>query len=109
MPDFTMKAFDRRPSIQATLSAGGDPVDLSAALSVKFIMVNGTGTVVVNSPATIATADQGIVRYDWAAGDTATPGLYTAEWEVTWSVGVKQTYPTLTYHSISIIADLNAA
>lgn len=109
MADFTIKAHDRRPSIQANLSAAGAAVDLTTALSVKFIMANSTGTVVVNTTAVIVTANQGVVRYDWGATDTATPGAYTAEWEVTWSAGIKQTYPTAAYHSISIVADLDNA
>jgi hypothetical protein len=109
MADFTLKAHDRRPSIQATLSSGGTAVDLTGVLSVKFIMANSTGTVVVNTAATIVTANQGIVRYDWGATDTATPGNYTAEWEVTISTGIKQTYPTTSFHSIQIVADLDNA
>lgn len=109
MADFTIKAHDRRPSIQATLSSGGSAVDLSSALSAKFIMANGSGTVVVNTAATIASPSQGVVRYDWGATDTATPGNYTAEWEVTWATGIKQTYPTASYHTIAILADLDNA
>jgi hypothetical protein len=107
MADFTIKAHDRRPSIQATLSTAGTAVDLTTAVSVKFIMANASNTVVVNTTAVIVTASQGVVRYDWGATDTATPGNYTAEWEVTWSAGIKQTFPTAAYHSIAIIADLD--
>jgi hypothetical protein len=108
MADFTLKAHDRRPSIQATLSQGGAAVDLTTAVSVKFIMVNKAGgTVKVNTTAVIVTASQGVVRYDWGATDTDTPGSYSAEWEVTWSAGIKQTFPTAAYHSIAIIADLD--
>lgn len=103
--DFTMKANDRLPSIQATLSA-----DLTTATSVKFIMKTITGnTVKVNATATIVTPSTGIVRYDWLAVDTATPGSYQAEWEVTWTGGKKQTFPTLTYHTVDILADLDGA
>lgn len=110
MPDFTLKAHDRRPSIQATLTQGGTAVDLTSALSVKFIMAaTPSGTVTVNTTATILTAASGIVKYDWGATDTATPGNYLAEWEVTWATGIKQTFPTLTTHTISILADLDGA
>lgn len=103
--DFTLKANDRLPSIQATLSA-----DLTTATSVKFIMKTATGnTVKVNTVATIVTPATGVVRYDWAAVDTATPGDYIAEWEVTWTGGKKQTFPTLNYHTVSILADLDGA
>jgi hypothetical protein len=103
--DFTIKANDRLPSIQATLSA-----DLTTATSVKFIMKTiAGGTIKVNTTATIVTPASGVVRYDWLAIDTATPGSYQAEWEVTWTGGKKQTFPTLTYHTVDILADLDGA
>jgi hypothetical protein len=103
--DFTIKANDRLPSIQATLSA-----DLTTATGVNFIMKSVQGnTIKVNAAATIVTPASGVVRYDWIAVDTATPGSYQAEWQVTWTGGKKQTFPTLTYHSIDVLADLDGA
>ena len=103
--DFTIKAHDRLPSIQATLSA-----DLTTATGVKFIMKSIQGnTVKVNATATVVTPASGVVRYDWIAADTDTPGSYQAEWQVTWSAGKTQTFPTLTYHSIDVLADLDGA
>jgi hypothetical protein len=103
--DFTIKSNDRLPSIQATLSA-----DLTTATSVKFIMKTATGnTVRVNAAATIVSAASGVVRYDWLAVDTAVPGSYLAEWEVLWAGGKKQSFPTLTFHSIDVLADLDGA
>jgi hypothetical protein len=103
--DFTIKANDRLPSIQATLSA-----DLTTATGVNFIMKSVQGnTIKVNAAATIVTPASGVVRYDWIAADTATPGSYQAEWQVTWTGGKKQTFPTLTYHSIDVLADLDGA
>jgi hypothetical protein len=103
--DFTIKANDRLPAIQATLSA-----DLTTATGVKFIMKTATGsTIKVNSTAIIVTPASGVVRYDWLAVDTDTPGKYLAEWEVTWTGGKKQTFPTLTFHAIDVLADLDGA
>jgi hypothetical protein len=105
--DFTIKANDRLPSIQATLSA-----DLSAAgTTCKFIMKTATGnTIKVNAAAVIvSTGATSVVRYDWLAVDTAVPGSYLGEWEVTFSGGKKQTFPTLTFHSIEVLADLDGA
>lgn len=111
MADFSIKANDRLPSIQATLSSGGTPVNLTTATSVEFIMKTAPpgNTIKVNAVASIVTAASGVVRYDWAAVDTATPGSYIAEWEVTWTGGKKQTFPTLTFHSIDVLADLDGS
>lgn len=103
--DFTIKAFDRLPSIQATLSA-----DLTTAVSVNFIMKATQGnTVKVNATAVVVTPASGVVRYDWATGDTDTPGSYLAEWEVHWPSSKTQTFPTASYHTIDVLADLDGA
>lgn len=116
--DFTIKSNDRLPSIQATLSA-----DLTTATGVKFIMKTATGnTIKVNATAVIVssaapvfnsagvlTSGGSVCRYDWLAIDTAVPGSYLGEWEVTFTGGKKQSFPTLTFHSIDVLADLDGA
>ena len=106
MADFTIKANDRLPSIKATLSA-----DLTTALGVDFIMRAKTGSVTpkVNAAAVIEDAANGVVRYDWLAVDTNTPGEYQAEWEVHWPGPKTQTFPTTSYHTIAVLADLDEA
>lgn len=110
MADFAIKAHDRLPAIRAQLLSASDeqPVDLTAAQQVRFIMVTQARAVIVNAVAVIeAPATLGIVRYDWIAADTATAGSYLGEWEVTWTGGKKQTFPTATYHTIDVLADLD--
>lgn len=107
---FKLKAHDRRPSIQTTLSlAGVGPVDLTGA-TVTFIMraKASTGAPAVNAPAVIVDAANGVVRFDWRLGDTATPGDYQAEWQVVQG-GLAQTFPTDAYDDITIYADLDSA
>lgn len=109
MADWTMKSGDRLPSIRATLSSNGAPVDLTLASGVSFIMrMIGASLPTVNTPAVVVDPASGLVRYDWAINDTSVPGQYQAEWEVTWPDGKLQTFPTLTYHSVDILDDLDS-
>lgn len=109
MSDFTMKANDTLPSIAATLSREDDPQELNlTGATVHFVMRgSNAASAKLDKLATIVNAEAGQVRYDWAGGDTQVPGEYRAEWEVTFSDGSRQTFPTRTYHTISILADLN--
>ena len=111
MADFSIKSNDRLPVIKATLNTAGAPVNLTGATKVDFIMRSKgpTGSLKVNSPAVVVDPTGGIVRYDWAVGDTDTPGNYEAEWEVTWGDGKPQTFPTTSYHDIEVRADLDSA
>lgn len=125
--DFEMQRHDRLPSIQATLNA-----DLTGATSVNFIMrkassdyvpdftaattVNAAAVKVSSAPwepdPTLPAGGTGgsDVRYDWLAIDTATAGYYVGQWQVIWTAGSKpQSFPTKTYHTILIRADLDDA
>jgi len=105
--DFTIKAHDTEPSIQATLSSGGSPINLVGA-TVKFIMADkATGAVKVNAAAVIVDAAAGIVRYDWLSTDSATAASYQAEWQITDSGGGIRTVPTTTYITVDVLADLD--
>lgn len=109
MADFTMKANDRAPSIEATLGFAGttDVPDLTGA-TVDFIMSKtDAATPKVNAPAVIVDAATGRVRYDWAVGDTDETGVFKGEWQVTYADGKPQTFPTTSYHEIEILTDLD--
>ena len=110
MPDLTIKAHDRLPSIAATLvDAAGAPVDITGS-TVTFIMATATsGTIKVNAAAVIVSGTGGQVRYDWLAADTSTPGSYNAEWQVTFGSGKKQTFPSDGYNTVTVFADLDGA
>lgn len=120
MADFTIKAFDTLPLIEATLGYGAPAVqadldDLATALAdpatkVTFIMrKTGDPTPKVNAEAEITDAAARKVRYSWLAANTDAPGVYQAEWEVVFADGRVRTFPTGSYHSIDVLADLDGA
>lgn len=104
MPDRILKQHDLFPSLQATLSDDNGPIDLSTATGVKLLM--RTGGTLVSGACTIVDARNGIVRYDWARGDTDTVGEYNVEFEITWPTALPETVPNDGYNSIEIQADL---
>lgn len=119
MADFTIKANDRLPIIEATLGLGSpatqaDLDDLATALAdvatkVSFIMrKTNDPTPKIDELAEVVDAPSRKVRYQWADGDTDTPGTYQAEWEVVFPDGRARTFPTTAYHSIDILADLDS-
>jgi hypothetical protein len=119
-PDFAIKAHDRLPVIRAQLMSDEDVpeiINLTGNLGIKFIMREADvdwnplpGLPVIEAAATVVVPlTEGIVEYAWDDGDTAVPGRYVAEWEVVFSNGKAQTFPTTSYHTIEIPADLNDA
>lgn len=99
MADFTIKRNDTRPvlEVQLTDTVNGvtTPIDLTAATGVKLLMrTQGgqTGTA-VNSACTFIDRPTGWIRYTWISADTATAGLYWAEFQITWTDGGVETVP----------------
>ncbi|MCA1571918.1 MAG: hypothetical protein LC798_16725 [Chloroflexi bacterium] len=96
MSDFVMRVGDRLPAILSTLTDGaGTPLDLTEALSVRFIMraMDGVAPILDAAADVIGDPPLGQVRYSWAAGDTAVAGAYFAEWQVTFSDSRRLTVP----------------
>jgi len=96
MSDIVMKQNDRRPYLDCVLQDRDGPVDLTGE-TVRFVMRSSDGTVVIDqtstgSAVTVTDSTAGAVRYAWRAGDTATPGAYLAEWELT-AGGERETFP----------------
>ena len=108
MATFIMKQNDTSPSIEATLTdINGTAINLADA-SVQFHMKNLTNSeVVVDEAASIVTAASGIVRYDWQAADTAKAGIYSCEFEVTYSDASIETFPNDEQIIVSIEGELN--
>jgi len=104
---FYIKQNDTSPAMLATLQdANGDAVDITAA-SVRFhLRPISSQTVTVDGAATIVTALDGLVRYDWQAADTSTVGSYQAEFEVTYADSTVETFPNDGYIRVEIISDI---
>lgn len=100
MERFTIKRGDTSPSIVFDLISDGAAVDLTNA-AVKFIMAGK-----VSAVAAIEDPVAGTVRYDWQAADTAVPGVFNAEFEVTYPGGKVETFPNAEYIQVEILADL---
>jgi hypothetical protein len=107
MADFSLQKDDRLPAFRTTLTVNGQPLDLTLATGLTFIMRLATGgTPKVSAAATIITAAAGVVEYAWAAGDTDTVGSYQAQWKITWPGPKFQRAPTLVFHTIDVTANL---
>lgn len=107
----TYKRNDTGPPITITCLDGTNPKDLTSATSAKFLMgtinASGVSTAKVTGSMTFdADRTTGKVTYTWGATDLDTPGDYKVEVEVTFSNGEKQTYPSDSYLTVSVIADV---
>ena len=109
MADFYIKQNDTSPAIQSTLKdSDGDPVDLTDA-TVKFHMVDNDGEVKINTSdhvSIIGDPLSAVVKYEWQPDDTKDKGIYEAEWEVTYSDGIIETFPNSSNIIIKIIKEL---
>ena len=91
MDTFYIKRGDTSPAIRYAL----DPatVVLTGA-TVRFQMRARNGAVLMDVAALVVTATgTPTVEYSWQAGDTATAGLYEAEFRVTYADGKIETFP----------------
>lgn len=84
----------RIPLLDETGEATGSYADLTGA-TVRFQMRKADDLAfTVDAAATIVTAAEGRVRYEWGTNDLLVPGIYQTQWEVTWSGGLPQTTRT---------------
>jgi hypothetical protein len=106
MPDFHIKRNDTLPAIRAVLSDAAGAIDLTGAV-VRFYMAPQRSSVLtVDAEADIEDEADGLVRYDWEAGDTAVAGVYHAEWEVTFGDNSKLTFPNDGHLRVVVTADI---
>jgi len=92
---FEIRAGDQRPHYRIQLTGNGDPVDLTGATSVTFLMKRrATGATVVNAAGAFIDRTLGLVEYAWGETDTALPGGYDMKVRIDWS-GEPQTFPSV--------------
>ena len=97
-----IKKGDRYPLLTATLQLeDGTALDLTAG-TVIFRMSTQHGKNLVNSAAVVVTAASGLVRYEWAAGDTDVEGKFRGEFVATLASGRDVTCPNFEYIDIRI-------
>jgi hypothetical protein len=86
-----------------------DPVDLTAIIELGFYMrERGAAPIVADTAHTEVLGDptEGIVRYQWQAGDLDTAGEFQFEWRVTFSTDQVQTFPSNGYNTIDVVRNL---
>ena len=104
---FYIKQNDTSPAMLATLKDGdGTVIELSGS-TVRFHMRPlGAATNTVDAAAAIHNVDAGQVSYTWSAPDTATTGIFEAEFEVINTDGSVETFPNSGYISVEITDDI---
>jgi hypothetical protein len=101
--EFVIKSGDTSPALLWQIDP---PVNLAGA-TVRFNMrVPGAAVVVNRAAASVAALPDPTLRYDWSAPDTATPGLFEAEFEVTYADGKVETWPNEGYIAVHIWDDI---
>jgi hypothetical protein len=105
---FEVKRGDTAPTFRAQCLDGTDPVNLTAAPTVRFLMKTSAGVSVVaaNMTKDDQTTLPGWVRYAWDSDDLAAAGTYLAEVEVTWADGKIQTFPRDEHVYVLVAEDL---
>lgn len=108
---FSIKRQATRPYIRVIVKdVDGNAFDFTGALSATFLMYDREGTQIVSSAAIIESPPtNGILKYQWADGDTDDAGEYRAEFDVSYGAGDTLTVPVRGNILIKIYEDLNNA
>jgi len=109
--DFVIKRGNLLPVITATLQdANSNAMDLTGATA-KFIMRQVGATLPKVNATAVIDPDQvnnkGKISYTWQTADTDTPGIYEAEWEVTFTGSKPQSFPNDDYLVLRVLDDLD--
>lgn len=106
MATFRIKRGDLLPELNGTCQDDNGIVDLTNAVSVRFLMgLPGVTTNKVAAAAAFVSKPAGTVKYTWAGTDTDTVGDYDGEFEVTWPGSKLETFPNRGFIRISVYQD----
>lgn len=107
---FTITQGDTAPPIQSTLTDTGVPVDLRNASNVFFHVEDKFNRSVISDDLTgrVSYVDKtlGKVKYVWKSENTSDVGKYTAEWEVLYDDGKRETFPSDRKIEIEIVGGI---
>jgi hypothetical protein len=107
LADFTIKAHDTYPPLEGVLRDAVGPVDLTGAdVKLNLKTPGGGGITVTGDCSIVGDPTAGHVRYSWDPADTASVNTFDGEFEVTWADSTITTFPSATYFSVEIKADL---
>lgn len=105
---FRIKTNDTGPVLSVTLTdANGNGIGLAGASARFHMKAFGASELKIDAPATILDDLNGVVKYDWVAGDTDTAGTYYGEIEVLYGDATVETFPNNGYFTIIIKEDLD--
>lgn len=107
---FYIKQGDRLPIISATLyDDAGVAINLTGSTVDFKWRKRGDADSETNSGAcVISDANNGVVEYNWASGDTDVAGTFDAEFQITTSSALKMTVPNWENLTLEIVKDLDA-
>jgi hypothetical protein len=110
-PDHVLVSNDSgTPIVHQLTDVNGAVVDLTGASAIKYMLwIPGAASAAVNAAMTVVgAATNGTVSYTPTALQSAIAADYLEEIEVTYSGGLKQTFPALGPHKVRIRQDLVA-
>lgn len=95
---FRITQGDSSPSLLATLGDGTNPVELTNVTEVRFVMEDRYERVVIDEglqdSVNIIDDDSGEVEFVFDSTQTTDAGRYKAEFEVEYTSGAIETFPT---------------
>jgi len=102
-----LKQNDTEPALEGQLvDASGNPVNLAGASARCLGRHAISQRVVIDGACYITDPASGVIRYEWSPLDTARPGVFQVEVEVTYGDGNRETFPNRGHIRLRIADDV---